>query len=272
MRLLITGASGFIGTHLVTAAVAHGLEVIALSRKGVRPEGAAGAFAWAFGQPVTEAACKDITCAVHLAHDFDGEPGSQRTIKSTLAMISRLRDAGVQRQLFFSSYSAGEYATSLYGRTKYLLEQALVNQEDVIIVRPGLVLGEGGIYGRIRKWATTLPVVPLPGGGSGRVPVITIEKLCEATISLAISDHPVAEANIFEHELKTLRALVIEVAAEAGRRPWILPIPAKLLAGVLRLAAYLHVPLPVNADNLDGFMANQLAGHISKIENMGINK
>jgi uncharacterized protein YbjT (DUF2867 family) len=267
MRLLIIGSTGFIGTKLAAAAAARNIEVVALSRRGVRHEGVARAFAWSFGQSIPESACEGVNCAVHLAHDFDGEVGAQHTIESTLAVASQLQAAGIHRQLYFSSYSAGKHASSLYGRTKYALEDALSTKAGLVIVRPGLVLGEGGIYGRIRKWARILPLVPLPDGGRGKVPVIEIEKLCESTLKLALDSSPPSEANLFEHELKSLRELILEAAAEVHRRPWILPIPAAWLIGILTLAARLRIPLPVNADNLAGFMANQLARHISTIEN-----
>ena len=266
MRLLIIGSNGFIGTHLVSRAAAHNIDVITLSRSGVRPESAAQSFAWSFGQPVPEIACEGVSCAVHLAHDFNGEAGAHLTITSTLAIAAQLQAAGIHRQLFFSSYSAGEHATSLYGRTKFALEEALSTRVGLIVVRPGLVLGEGGIYGRIRKWARKLPLVPLPDGGRGKVPVIKVEKLCELTLKLAFDPVPAAEVNIFEHELKSLRELVLEAAAEVNRRPWILPIPADWLIGILTLSAQLHIPLPVNADNLAGFMSNQTAKHISTID------
>jgi nucleoside-diphosphate-sugar epimerase len=265
MRLLIIGSNGFIGTHLASIAAAHNMEVIALSQSGVCPEGAVQAFAWSFGQPVPETACEGVSCAVHLAHDFNGEAGARLTITSTLAIAAQLQAAGVHRQLFFSSYSAGKHATSLYGRTKFALEEALSTRVGLVIVRPGLVLGDGGIYGRIRKWARKLPLVPLPDGGRGTVPVIKVEILCELTLKLASEPAPAAVANLFEHELKSLRELVLEAASEVNRRPWILPIPGVWLIGILTLAARLHIPLPVNADNLAGFLSNQTAKHISTI-------
>ena len=266
MRLLIVGATGFIGSHLVFFAATQNMEVVALSRTGVRPEGAVQAFAWSFGQPVPEEAYRNVACVIHLAHDFCGKDGARRTIQSTIAIASQLQAAGIQRQLFFSSYSAGEHADSLYGRTKFSLERVLTKRLDVIIVRPGLVLGEGGVYGRIRKWARILPLLPLPVGGRGKVPVIGVERLCELTLKLAIDADPIGEANLFEHEFKSLRQLVLEAAADVGRRPWILPIPAALLISILTLAKRLRLPLPINADNLAGFMANQSAKHISTLE------
>lgn len=269
MRLLIIGAAGFIGTHLTAAAAAQNIEVIAISQAGGPIEGAKEAYAWSFGQPIPESACKDVSCVIYLAHDFHGEAGASRTVKCTLAIASQLQAAGIRRHLFFSSFSAGEHASSLYGRTKFEIEQGLAGQEGMGIIRPGLVLGEGGIYGRIRRWARWLPIVPLPDGGRGKVPVIEIKRLCDLTLKLALNAAPVAEANLFERESKSLRDLVLDAAAEVGHRPWILPIPAPLLIGTLTLAARLHLPLPVNADNLDGFMANQSAQHVSTLEKGG---
>jgi uncharacterized protein YbjT (DUF2867 family) len=202
---------------------------------------------------------------VYLAHDFAGEEGARRTFEATLALASQLQAAGIERQIFFSSYSAGTHAASFYGQTKYALEQALAVYQGLIIVRPGLVLGNGGIYGRIRNWAQRLSVLPLPGGGRGKVPVIEIEKLCRLTLQLVSGEASITEANLFEHELKSLRELVLEVAAEAGHQPLILPVSATLLISILALAARLHIPLPVNADNLAGFIGNQSAGHISSL-------
>ena len=142
----------------------------------------------------------------------------------------------------------------------------MLAKEGFVIVRPGLVLGEGGLYGRILKWARILPLIPLPDGGRGKVPVIEIEKLCDLTLKLSFEPTISLEANLFEQELRSLRELVLDAAVEVNRRPWILPIPAAWLISLLTLAARLCIPMPVNADNLAGFMANQSAKHLSTIE------
>jgi nucleoside-diphosphate-sugar epimerase len=191
MRVLITGAAGFIGSHLVQACTAHSYEVIALSRSSKHtPGGVAKSFHWSFGDPLPADPVQDVNCAIHLAHDFDGEDGARRTIESTLSVVAALRLGGVPRQLFFSSYSAGEDAPSLYGKTKLMIERAFEHQEDIIIVRPGLVLGEGGIYGRIRRLAPTALIIPLPDGGNGKIPIIGIGDLCERTLRLAATIAP----------------------------------------------------------------------------------
>lgn len=269
MRILITGSNGFIGGHLASSISAHGHRVVALSRSGTSKTPEVDPFAWSMGQPVPKAAEHEVSCAIHLAHDFAGEEGARRTVDSTLRIVQQLRRAGVQRQLFFSSYSAGEHASSLYGRTKLAIENALRSNPDIVLVRPGLVLGDGGIYQRIRKWAQWLPVIPLPDGGYGTVPVIGIQRLCEETLRLAIEPTVEDEANLFEPELRSLRCLVLDAAREVGRNRRILPIPSFFLAACLNAAELLRLPLPINVDNLDGFIANQRAKHRSNFEECG---
>ncbi|SMC49416.1 NAD-dependent epimerase/dehydratase family protein [Rhizobium sp. RU36D] len=265
MRILIIGAAGFIGSHLCRYFSSQGHDVVALCRSG-RVAGFSGAvFKWALGDPIPDGALKGIDCVIHLAHDFDGEKGADLTVSSTLACIAQARAARVPRQLFYSSYSAGEHAKSIYGRSKRIIERAVLESGDVIIVRPGLVIGDGGLYQRIKGIARTFPIIPLPDGGVGLVPVITIERLCEETLHLITDASVPAQANIFERQHKSLKDLVLDAAAETGKRPRILYIPSGLVVAVLRLASKLRLPLPVNVDNLEGFLANQTAVHYSTL-------
>lgn len=265
MRILILGAAGFIGSHLARYAQREGHAVIALCRSGNVPGFSGTTVSWSLGQPVLASQLRDADCVLHLAHDFDGEAGARLTKESTLARIREIRAAGVPKQIFFSSYSAGRHSKSLYGQTKFAIEQSVSGWNDVIIVRPGLVLGPGGIYGRIHRWAGRLPIIPLPDGGQGRVPVISIERLCRETLTIAHLSRPSTEWNLFEPQPISLRQLVLEAAAQVGRSPKIVPVPSSIVLTGLRMASALRLRLPVNADNLAGFLANQEAKHISSL-------
>jgi uncharacterized protein YbjT (DUF2867 family) len=266
MRILITGSTGFIGAHLVREAVSRGHTVVALSRSGAQSGDGIAARRWQLGEPLPLVAGETIDAAIHLAHDFNGEAGAELTRASTLAAALQLAGAGVQRQLFYSSYSASPQAVSLYGRTKQAIESALLAQGGVTVVRPGLVMGDGGIYARIAKVARIFPLVPLPDGGRGLVPVIGIERLCRETLALCEAGTFVPQANLFEPQLISLGDMVRNVAAAQGRRLRIIPVPATLFLAALDAVGFLRIKLPVNADNLRGFLANQASLHTSTLE------
>jgi len=264
MRILITGANGFIGTHLTHYFQSRGDTVVALCRSGKLDNNLAEVYQWELGEKIPASAVENIHCVIHLAHDFEGDKGAQKTLQASCENICILSDMGIPRQLFFSSYSAGEHASSLYGATKYAIERAIKDLPGVVIVRPGLVLGDSGIYGRITRMAKKLPIIGLPDGGHGVVPVIDIHRLCEETYKLSKSNTS-SEANIFEPQLKSLRSLVIAAASQANKNPIIINIPSVLILALLKLLGFLPIKLPVNADNLRGFLANQHAQHQSTI-------
>lgn len=266
MRVLIFGASGFIGGHLVLYMEKVGWDVLALSRRPEIPGYSGCHQIWSLGESLPDNIYRGFDFAVHLAHDFDGEPGAKRTIDGISQCVQQLRLCGVKRQVIFSSYSAGAHAKSIYGVTKYFLEERFINSPDIEIARPGLVIGDGGLYARIRKWAVRLPVVPLPDGGRGKVPVIAINRLCSEIVYNLESECFAPESNIFEPQLVSLRDIVLNAAGDVGRRPVIVNIPSRVLLWVLKLAARLRVPIPVNSDNLDGFIANQSAMHSSTLQ------
>ena len=265
MRILIIGSAGFIGREMTIAAARAGHEVFAVSRAGLAQQGSARSFSWSFGKAMPSDALEKVDSAIILAHDFSGPEGAQSTFDGTIALASVLRGAGVKRQLFFSSYSSSETAPSLYGRTKFKLEQVLGENYGSVIIRPGLVIGGGGLYGRIQKVSQILPIIPLPDGGSGKVPVIDIQKLCKLTLELAEDNTTNLEANLFEDELKTLRQLVLDAAGASHHKPFIISVPSFFYIAILRLASTLHIRLPVNEDNLIGFLANQTPSHLSSI-------
>ena len=265
-RILVTGASGFIGSHLCRKLLSEGNEVLAVNRSGAPVDGAVRTVPWQLGNlvPSDLPVCN---VAVHLAHDFDGKSGAQKTVSGTKQLVDYLYAQGTRRQLFVTSYSAGTHSRSQYGKTKGALEEDLRKDTRTLIVRPGLVLGDGGIYGRIARLARQSPVVPLPGGGRGLVPVITIDRLCDEMAQLCVAQNPAQDANLFEPELVTLKHLVQTVASEAGRRPFLVSIPFALAIPVVQVLKVLGLPTLISSDSLIGFVDNQQAAHVSTLEN-----
>lgn len=267
MRILILGASGFIGSHLTLFASSLGHEVIALCRSGSVTGFGGMTIKWGLGESIPIDVIRNLDCAIHLVHDFGGDAGALLTKNETLKHIQLLRLAGVKRQIFFSSYSAGIHSISLYGKTKFEIENEITRNLDVVILRPGLVVGNGGVYARMQKLINFSPIIPLPDGGAGKIPVISLEDLCSETMKVVTAQFlATREFNIFYDDMISLRELIIHASLKNNRKPVLFYFPSHLIFFCLRLLNLFRITLPINADNLKGFIANQNAVHKSTLK------
>ena len=212
--------------------------------------------------PFPDICLEGVECVIHLAHDFNGEAGAEITIKSTVKLVNQIRQAGVKKQIFFSSYSAGPHSKSLYGITKFRLEKAFKSYHDIVIVRPGLVLGHGGIVKKISQIVNSFPIIPLPNGGEGLVPVISIRKLTKIILNIAFNKS-FNQLNLFESELISLRSLVKNLSG--NKNVLIISFPRIIFYLFIKLINILRINNSITLDNLDGFFANQLAEHKSDL-------
>jgi nucleoside-diphosphate-sugar epimerase len=257
MRVLVTGAGGFIGKNLIAYLATNNIEVIAFSRSEIPIEGAMYQFIWGFGKPLPKFP-SNVDCAIHLAHDFNGNAGASLTIASTVDLVRLLKGHGIKKHLFFSSYSACADTKSIYGITKYKLEQILKKINGIILIRPGLVVGDGGIYKKIITCAKFLRVVPLPNGGHGKVPTVSIEKLNEVILKLILTNKKIKELNLFNPRLTSLREIILQ---SSKKKIIIVSIPYICFFIFLGLFEILKIRMPIKLDNLSGFIANQNSTH-----------
>ncbi len=221
--------------------------------------------AWRLGASVPQSFLQGQDALIHLAYDFGRSPPVADNVEASKKLFEQAREAGIGKRIFISSYSAHAAAVSQYGRTKFAIEREVL-RGDGYVIRPGLVLGDGGIFGRIQKVAKAWPLVPLPDGGYGRMPIIDVGLLCQRIADFAALTDPPRECNLFEPELSSLRELVVRAAEEVGRKPYIVYVPSGLVILSLLTAETAGIALPVSADNLRGFLGNQAATHMSDLD------
>jgi len=265
MKLFLTGANGFLGSHLVRHWCSAGHNVSGTyypSYPGGANLAATGArmvpFSLADDFPPEELLDQDVV--LHLAYDRGASV--EVNAAGTWRVFEAARGRGVPRQIFFSSYSARPNAASEYGRLKYELEERFLKAGECV-VRPGLVIGYGGLFGRNMETILRSPVMPLLDGGRLLLPLIGIGDLV-AGMSALLGGR-VGAFNLFHPELVTMRRLIEAVNRAAGHRTIYLTIPHTVAAGALKVARVLPVRVPVDGDNLRALKQNQAAIHVSDL-------
>lgn len=262
-RILVTGASGFIGTQLVGALERLGFDLVTAGRssdyrksnsKHVR-----------VGDITTETdwseALVNVRCVVHLAarvHDADGK--NERSLDiyrrtnvfATRRLAQQAADSGVERFIFLSTIKVhGEYtdanspfdATSkilpdgAYPRSKYEAEIVLREIESssnmkVTVIRPPLVYGPGvrGNFQRlIRLVATGIPL-PLGALTRNRRSMVSSSNLIDLIIvCLNHRNAPGGTFLVSDGVDFSTAELVSMIAAANGIPTRLFPIPLLLL-------------------------------------------
>ncbi|RYZ79222.1 MAG: NAD-dependent epimerase/dehydratase family protein, partial [Proteobacteria bacterium] len=185
----ITGANGFIGSKLVQFFSENGWEVRALARSPneafVRPR--VSFCLYRLGYPIEEAVLKGVNVLIHAAHDFSGQCLNQ--LECARLLVREAQVAEVEGLIFLSSMSAHVDARSSYGRVKWEIENYFLSVNG-ICVRPGLVIGQGGLFGRLRKFTLKYPIIPLVSGGYQKIRFVSIDDLARSILDISCKSKP----------------------------------------------------------------------------------
>lgn len=252
MKAFVTGINGFLAARLATALAAGGADVAGSTS---RPGGQrAGIVQLRHGMAVDERLFSGCDCVIHCAHDFS--PGARAANVAGVTAVARTAQrAGVPRQIFVSSLSARADANSEYGRAKYESEAAIRDVRGLVIVRPGTILGNGGVFGRLLGVVRRFPVVPLIGGGRRPMQLVGIHDLVRGLCLLSRDPAPFADYNLYYEVQPSLREVVRAIERVEGLHRVHLGIPASPLLLGIRALERLGLRPPITAENLRGYFA-----------------
>ncbi len=168
-------------------------------------------------------------------------------------MLNACRRAGVRTFVFISSTSAHAGALSYYGRSKFALEKELDPQRDLVI-RPGLILGPGGLFGRLCDSVRRSRLIPLFDGGRQVVQTIHLEDLCQMIV-LAVERGLTGHLVLAEPQGMLMRDLLALMAHKMNKHPLFVALSIGPTLALLRLVESFHIRLPVSSENLLGLRA-----------------
>jgi nucleoside-diphosphate-sugar epimerase len=193
MRLAITGGTGFVGSHLIDAALAAGHEINALTRRDQAPRAGIN---WIAGdlssRDALEQLIVDADAIIHVAGTINAPNAvgfEQGNVAGTLAMLAAATAGGVQRFVHVSSLAAREPKLSLYGASKARAEELVHSSGlDWAIVRPPAVYGPGDKETLELFRMARLGLMLMPP--KGRVSVIHADDLARLLLALAAPGAP----------------------------------------------------------------------------------
>ena len=268
MKLLITGAYGFVGTNLCRYLAGKGhaclaLDITRAKRDDVPYE---SFYSW---DDLGKIDFSGVDAVVHLAgkaHDLKNVSDPQSYFDINVGLTERIFNAcsgKVPRFIYFSSSKAAD-ADTPYGKSKLAAEQFLDGR--AIVLRPAMIHGPGNKGNLNLLWGIARRGFPWPlAAFENRRSFTSIGNICAAVEALCGRGgngiYPIAD----DEMLSTNR--LIELMAEAcGRKPRLWRLPKGLMRFAARIGDVVHLPL--NTERLgklteDSFVDNStLKSHL----------
>ncbi len=288
MRCLVTGAYGFIGSHIVRALQAEGWDVIGAGRdlelgKRLLPD-----IEWVhcdFNRALNktdwlerlEGVGAVINC-VGILQSTLRDDADRIHREGTIALFQACAEAGVGRLIHISAMGAEAEISTDYAISKRAADEALKDLDfDWLVVKPSLVIGPGSYGGTsLIRGLSALPwITPLPGSGEQRFQPIAISDLALGLARLAKISVP-SRTTLFAAgpNVLSIREIV------STYRTWLgfpkareINVPLALMKPVLwlgDLAGWIGNPSALRSTSLEQMNYDQVVEHQSFEETAGL--
>lgn len=281
--IALTGATGFIGQHLLRELPARGYRCRVLLRRPVEmPLDCASAVIGDLARPENlSAALADVDAVVHSAGVPEGASGipeadhRQLNAEATRTLARAAKRARVKRFVYLSSIRAqtGPSAEGViteereprpvdaYGRSKLEAERAIAELDmDWVALRPVLVYGPGvkGNFAALAQLARSPYPLPL-GGLKAQRSLLSVDNLVDAVDAVLRAQRDLRRPFVVaDEEPISVTGIIAALRKGLGRRPGLITTPAPFLKLGLQLAGRgelyerLARPLIVDARALAG--------------------
>ena len=246
--LLLTGATGVVGTALLRRLTATGEPVRCLVRdprrlgpERVRVQIALGDLA---DPPSFRNALRGVKTVVHLAASIRDQPqGSIEELNgiATWRLVQAAERAGVEHFVFFSALSASTHDRTRFLRAKALAEQAVrESSARTTVFAPSLLYSPEDRYVALLERLSLLPLMFVPGRGKALYQPMWADDAADCIVaairngSEESSRHELAGPDTLSHE-----AIVRLITRAAGRERPRVKVPSPLVRATLRTAEVL---------------------------------
>ena len=197
--VLVSGASGFVGSHLVPALERAGHVVRAMTRNPQRYRGGGTPVAGDVTDPAAlRRALDGARAAYYLVHSLDSADFEQRDAQAARNFARAAADAGVEQIVYLGGLGADADQLSAHLRSRREVEQLLAGTGvPVTVLRCAVVVGAGGISWELtRQLVSHLPMMITPKWTKTRTQPIALDDVVRYLVG--VLDRPEAYGRTFE--------------------------------------------------------------------------
>jgi uncharacterized protein YbjT (DUF2867 family) len=249
MKILLTGATGFIGTHVKSALEAVGHTVVMAARHP--PASGGGAFmAVDYGRDTTVdawlprlAGIDAVINAVGIIREDTQNSFAALHEAAPKALFAACAQAGVRRVIQISALGADEAAATAYHLSKKSADDYLAALDlDWVVLQPSIVHGSDGASSRYFRMLASMPVLGVPGDGRYWVQPIHIDDLAECVVRLFEPGAPLRCRIPLAGPCRiTYRDMLLSLREQLGLpKPLVMGMPMPILKQMAKVAQ--HIP------------------------------
>ena len=243
--ILLTGATGTVGSALLRRLTADGKPVRALVRDGQRLGDQRVRVQIALGDlsdpPSFRNALRGVGTVVHLAASIRDQPrGSIEELNAvaTLRLVRAAERAGVERFVFFSAMNASHHSRTRFFRAKALAEDAVETSSlSTLIFRPSLIYTPGDPWLTLLDRLSRLPAMPVSGSGKALYQPVWADDVADAVMA-ALSNGADSAYELAGPEVLSYDDIVRVVLRAEHRRRRLLHVPLPIVRASLRFLRF----------------------------------
>lgn len=267
-RILVTGASGFLGSRIVARALEAGYPVRALVRTTsdlslLPTEGIELCRGDVTDSDAVRGAMAGMTAVIHTA-GLTPEKAPDRALSfrvnvgGTENVIAACRNAEVRRLVHISSMSAFAQNPSAYGNTKWQADERVrASGLGYTILRPSIIYGPWGrgVFAKMVEQLRKFPVVPVIGNGEGPMRPVHVDDVAWAAVAVLGSQGTVGKTYMLGGKENLTMNEFLELTAEAlGKKGRLVHLPVWFCRFLAWAFALITRNPPLTEDNVAGIV------------------